>query len=39
MYNLEGRDVLDDVLLSKEYSDYLKQEAQDLLNEYEVDDE
>lgn len=39
MYNLEGRDVLDDVLLSKEYSDYLKQEAQDLLNEYEADDE
>ena len=39
MYNLEGRDILDDVLLSKEYSDYLKQEAQDLLNEYEVDDE
>lgn len=39
MYNLEGRDVLDDVLLSKEYSDYLKEEAQDLLNEYEADDE
>ena len=39
MYNLEGRDILDDVLLSKEYSDYLKQEAQDLLNEYEADDE
>lgn len=39
MYNLEGRDILDDVLLSKEYSDYLKEEAQDLLNEYEADDE
>ena len=39
MYNLEGRDIIDEVLLSNEYSDYLKEEAQDLLNEYEADDE
>lgn len=39
MYNLEGRDILDEVLLSEEYSDYLKEEAQNLLTEYEGDDE
>lgn len=39
MYNLEGKDIIDEVLLSNEYSDYLKEEAQDLLNEYEADDE
>lgn len=39
MYNLAGKDIIDEVLLSNEYSDYLKEEAQDLLNEYEADDE
>lgn len=39
MYNLEGKDIIDEVLLSNEYSDYLKEEAQDLLNEYEAEDE
>ena len=39
MYNLEGKDIIDEVLLSNEYSDYLKEEAQDLLNEYDADDE
>ena len=39
MYNLEGKDIIDEVLLSNEYSDYLKEEAQDLLNEYEANDE
>ena len=39
MYNLEGKDIIDEVLLSNEYSDYLKEEAQDLLNEYEADNE
>ena len=39
MYNLEGRDILDEVLMSEEYSRYLKREAQDLIDEYEDYDE
>lgn len=35
LYNLEGRDILDEVLMSDEYSDYLKEEAQALIDEYE----
>ena len=39
MYNLEGRDILDEVLSLEEYSEYLKEEAQNLIDEYEDDDE
>ena len=39
MYNLEGRDILDEVIQSEEYSEYLKEEAQNLIDEYEEDDE
>ena len=35
LYNLEGRDVLDNVLMDNQYSLFLKQEAQDLIDEYE----
>ena len=39
MYNLEGRDILDEVIQSEEYSEYLKEEAQNLIDEYEEEDE
>jgi len=39
MYNLEGRDILDEVLMSEEYPQSLKDEADYLINEYEDDDE
>lgn len=39
LYNLVGRDILDEVINLPAYSDYLKTEAQELINEYEVDDE
>ena len=38
LYNLMGRDILDEVI-SLPYSDYLKKEAQDLIDEYETEDE
>lgn len=38
LYNLCGREILDFVIDSKEYSDFLKQEAQDLIDEYECED-
>jgi len=39
MYNLEGRDILDEVLSNREYSEYLKEEAKSLMDEYENTDE
>ena len=38
LYNLSGRNILDDVLSSSKYSTYLKNEAQDLIDEYEDDE-
>lgn len=39
LYNLCGRDILDEVIELPIYSNYLKTEAQELINDYEVDDE
>ena len=39
LYNLIGREILDEVIMSTDYSSYLKNEAQELINEYEVQDE
>lgn len=39
LYNLVGRDILDEVIELPIYSDYLKSEAQDILEEYENGDE
>lgn len=38
MYNLEGRDILEEVLSSEIYSEYLKEEARYLIEEYEDED-
>ena len=38
LYNIRGRDILDEVIELPIYSAYLKTEAQDLIDEYEVDD-
>lgn len=39
LYNLVGRDILDEVIELPIYSQFLKDEAVELINEYEVDDE
>ncbi len=39
LYNICGRDILDEVIELPIYTEYLKIEAQDLINEYEVEDE
>ena len=39
LYNLEGRDILDEVISLPSYSEFLKNEAQELINEYEENDE
>lgn len=39
LYNLIGRDILDEVIELPIYSDYLKIEAKSLIDEYEVEDE
>jgi len=39
LYNLLGRDILDEVIALPSYSNYIKLEAQELINEYEVNDE
>lgn len=39
LYNLEGKDILDEVISMPSYSEYLKTEAQNLLDEYESDEE
>ena len=38
LYNLIGRDILDEILELPIYSQYLKDEAIELINEYEVDE-
>jgi HEAT repeat protein len=35
LYNIIGRDILDEVISLPGYSDFLKQEAQEMINEYE----
>ena len=39
LYNLVGRDILNEVLELPIYSDYLREEAQSLMEEYEDNDE
>lgn len=39
LYNLCGRDILDEVLELPIYSEFVKNEAQELINEYEEEDE
>ena len=39
LYNISGRDILDEVISLPIYSEFLKNEAQDLINEYEEDDD
>lgn len=39
LYNLLGRDILDEVIELPIYTDFLKKEAQSLIDEYEEDDE
>lgn len=39
LYNLEGRDILDEVINNSEYSDFLKMEAVSLIDEYETEGE
>ena len=38
LYNLGGRDILDEVISIPSYSDYLKREAQEIIDEYETGD-
>lgn len=38
LYNIVGKDILDEVLAEKKYCDFLKNEAQEMLIEYEEDD-
>lgn len=37
LYNMGGREILDEVLESSKYSDFLKEEAQNMIDEYESD--
>lgn len=39
LYNLEGRDILDEVLSNPDYPQVLKEEAQELIDEYENEEE
>lgn len=39
LYNLEGRDVLDEVIAMPSYGDFLKKTAQELIDEYENESE
>lgn len=39
LYNLIGRDILDEVINLPSYSEFLKAEAQDIIDNYEEDDE
>lgn len=39
LYNLEGRDILDEVLSENKYCEFLKQEAQNMIDEYETEDD
>lgn len=39
MYNMKGRDILDEVISLPGYSDFLKEEAKSIIEEYEEDNE
>lgn len=39
LYNISGREILDEVINSEEYSDFLKMEAVSLIDEYETDND
>ena len=39
LYNIVGKDILDEVIELPSYTDYIRQEAKDILQEYEVEDE
>ena len=39
LYNMVGRDILEEIISLEEYSDYLKEEAQFLIDEYEDDND
>ena len=39
LYNLEGRDILDEVIAMPSYGDFLRKTAQELIDEYETDDD
>lgn len=39
LYNMRGRDILDEIISLPSYCRFLKQEAQELLDEYEAEDE
>lgn len=39
LYNLEGREILDEILSNPEYGEFLKIEAQNLIDEYEVEED
>lgn len=38
LYNMVGRDILDEVIAEKKYSEFIKQESQNMITEYEEDD-
>lgn len=39
LYNLEGRDILDEVLAENKYCEFLKNEAQNMIDEYETEED
>ncbi len=39
LYNLVGRDILDEIISDNKYNDFIKSEAQSMIDEYETDDE
>lgn len=39
LYNINGREILDEVLEEKKYCEFLKTEAQNMIDEYETDEE
>ena len=39
LYNLVGRDILDEIISDNKYSDFIKNEAKSMIDEYETDDE
>ena len=39
MYNMKGRDILDEVISLPGYSDFLKEEAKSIIDEYEADED
>ncbi|MDD3435650.1 MAG: hypothetical protein PHC64_00705 [Candidatus Gastranaerophilales bacterium] len=35
LYNLQGRGILDEIIADRKYCDFLKTEAQEIIDEYE----